>query len=211
MGFELFCGTLIALLFGMFVCFAGYRFFLVLLPIWGFFTGFMLGAQAIQAISGGGFLGDVTSWVVGFLVGAVFAVLSYLFYIVGVALLAGTFGYAIGAGFMGLIGVDFGLLVWIVGLVVGIALAVVVLMFNIQKWVIIIATAVGGAGLITGVMYFGYGAFSVLSDVFKNPVKAALDESPLLLVLFLVVAVAGVVIQWKVNQNFTLEAPEDRW
>ena len=66
--FTLMCGGLIALLFGMMVCFAGYRLFLILLPIWGFFFGFGLGAQAIQAIFGQQFLAEVTSWIVGFIV-----------------------------------------------------------------------------------------------------------------------------------------------
>jgi hypothetical protein len=52
MGFEMLCATIIALAFGTLVCFAGYRLFLVLLPIWGFFVGFALGAHTIQAIFG---------------------------------------------------------------------------------------------------------------------------------------------------------------
>ena len=61
-GFEIICGTMIALLFATFVCFAGYRFFLVLLPIWGFFFGFALGVQSIQALIGDGSFATVTSW-----------------------------------------------------------------------------------------------------------------------------------------------------
>jgi len=44
MGFELLCATMIGLLFGAVICFGGYRFFLILLPFWGFFFGFGLGA-----------------------------------------------------------------------------------------------------------------------------------------------------------------------
>ena len=79
MGFELFCSTLLALLFGTFVCFAGYRFFIVLLPVWGLFFGLFLGAQTVQALLGEAFFATVTSWVAGFVVGVIFAVLSYLF------------------------------------------------------------------------------------------------------------------------------------
>ncbi len=73
--FALMCGGMIALLFGLVLAFAGYRLFLVLLPIWGFFFGFGLGAQSIQALFGDAFLATITSWVVGFVVGAIFAVL----------------------------------------------------------------------------------------------------------------------------------------
>ena len=125
MTFQIFCATLIALAFGVAVAFRGYRFFLVLLPILGFVIGFTLGAQTLQAIFDVGFLTTVTSWVVGFLVGLLFGVLSYLFYFIGVALLSFGLGYAIGAGFMGLIGFDLGLVSWLVGMVAGVAIRVV--------------------------------------------------------------------------------------
>jgi len=112
---ELLCATLIALLMGLAICFGGYRLFLFLLPIWGFFFGFALGAETMQALFGVGFLATVTSWVVGFIVAAIFALLSYLFYAVGVALVAGSLGYALGAGFMNLINLDWNWLVWLVG------------------------------------------------------------------------------------------------
>ncbi len=60
MGFELFCATLIAIILGLVVCFGGYRLFLILLPIWGFFFGFFLGAETVQVIFGIGFLGFET-------------------------------------------------------------------------------------------------------------------------------------------------------
>ena len=104
MGFELLCMSIIALLIGVAVCFNGYRWFLVLLPILGFFWGFGLGAQTLQALFGIGFLSTVSSWIVGLIVGLVFTVLSYFFYIVGVAIMAGSFGYSLGVGLMGLFG-----------------------------------------------------------------------------------------------------------
>src|SRR5512136_2522786 len=109
--FALMCGGLIGLLFGLVMAFAGYRLFLILLPIWGFFFGFGLGAQTIQALFGDAFLATVTSWVVGFIVAAVFAILAYLFYIVAVAIIAGSLGYAAAVGLLTALGLQFGLLV----------------------------------------------------------------------------------------------------
>ncbi len=68
-GFEVFCATMIALLFGLLLVFGGYRLFLLLLPIWGFFFGFGLGAQTMTWLLGEAFLGTVTGWIVGFFVG----------------------------------------------------------------------------------------------------------------------------------------------
>ena len=125
---------MIALLFGLVVCFAGYRLFLILLPIWGFFFGFGLGAQSIQALFGDAFLATITSWVVGFIVAAVFAMLAYLFYIFAVALISFSLGYAATVGVLTAIGMPlWGLHRLALAVVVGVVLALVVLRFNIQK------------------------------------------------------------------------------
>ena len=71
---------LIAIAIGTAFTFWGFRFFLLLLPVWGFIFGFILGADAMTYIFGTGFLSEITSWVVGFVVGIVFAALSYLYY-----------------------------------------------------------------------------------------------------------------------------------
>lgn len=201
------CASLIAFIFGLVLCFGGYRFFLILLPIWGFFFGLVFGAQSMQMLFGAGFLATVTSWVVGFVVGAVFAVLSYLFYIVAVAIIAGALGYTVAVGLLTAIGMNMNALVWIIGIVAAIALAVVTLRFNLQKWVIIIATSLMGAGVI-------FGAFMILfaphAMVLENPVKTALSQNPLLLILALVVAVVGIFAQVRVNRNYML-AGYNRW
>ncbi|MBV9324012.1 MAG: hypothetical protein JO352_09530 [Chloroflexi bacterium] len=54
--FALAITGMLALLFGMLLLFGGCRFFIFLLPIWGFFFGFGLGAQAVQALFGDAFL-----------------------------------------------------------------------------------------------------------------------------------------------------------
>jgi hypothetical protein len=209
MGFELLCASLIALVLGLVVCFGGYRLFMVLLPVWGFFFGFFLGAETLQAIFGGGFLATVTGWVVGFVVGAIFGLLSYFFYIVGVAILAGSLGYALGAGFMNLIGIDAGILVWVVGIVVAIVVAGVTFFFNIQKYVIIIATALGGAGLTFGTLLLGAAGLT-LARLVENPLRRMLEGSPLLIILFIVMAVAGIVVQLRANRDYEIEAYENR-
>jgi len=104
--FELLCAGMIALAFGLVVLLNGYKLFLILLPIWGFFFGFVFGAQTMEAVFGVGFLATVTSWVVGFVVGAAFAVFSYLFWMAAVAIFSGMIGYAVGVGLMGAIGLD---------------------------------------------------------------------------------------------------------
>jgi hypothetical protein len=199
---SLACAGLIGILFGLVLCFAGYRLFIVLLPIWGFVFGLAFGVQSIQLLFGVGFLATVTSWVVGLIVGAIFAILSYLFYVVAVAIIAGSLGYGLAVGFMWLIGMHANWLMWIIGIVVAIIFAVVTIVFNLQKWVVIAATAILGAGaMIETVVIMFYPAATFL----ENPVKAALDLSPLLLITFLVFAILGIIAQIMNTRNFVVD------
>lgn len=209
MGFELLCMVTIAMLVGMVLTFNGYKLFLVLLPIWGFFFGFGLGAQTITAIFGDGFLATTTSWVIGFVVALVFAVLSYLFYIVGVAIFAGSLGYALGVGLMGLFGLDLTLITWIVGVVVAIIVAGATLLLNIQKWVIILATSLGGAGVIIGAFLVALGVINP-ATLGTNAVRAAMADSFWWLLGFLVLAVLGFAAQVRTTATFEVEPYENR-
>lgn len=205
MSFELLCMGMIALLFGLVVTFAGYRLFLVLLPIWGFFAGFALGAQTIQVLLNDPELfGTVTSWVVGFIVGAIFAILSYLFYILAVAIISGTFGYGLMVGLLTAIGLNFNFLVWLLGIIVGVVFAVIVLRFNIQKYAIIVITAVGGTGAIIFTLLALSGGLSVV-DLIRDPVTSAISNSFWWLLFFVVVAGAGIIGQIRANRNWEIE------
>jgi hypothetical protein len=212
MGFELFCMGLIALFFGLAVTFLGYRLLWIILPIWGFFFGFGLGAQALQALFGGGFLATTTSWVVGFLVGALFAVLSYLFYFAAVAIVSGAFGYAIAVGLLTAIGLDFGFLVWIIGIVAAVVVAAAVLYFNIQKYAIIVITAIGGTSVIIFTLLAAFGNLAPL-ELLLNPVALAIQNSFWWLLFFLVVAGAGIIVQLRASRAYEAEAYNriDEW
>ena len=200
---ELLCAGLIALLFGLALCFWGYKFFLFLLPIWGFFFGLWLGAQTMQALFGVGAFATVTSWVVGFITGAVFAVLSYLFYIVAVAIIGGSLGYFVAVGILLALGLNMNFLVWLIGIVAAIAMAFVTIRFNLQKWVIIIATSLLGAGVIFGGIYV---MFNPWTKLLENPIREVLQTSPLLMIMAIVMAILGIVVQYRNNKNFTLDS-----
>jgi len=201
--FALACAGLIAFLFGLALTFAGYRLFLILLPIWGFFFGLWLGAQSIQVLFGVGFLSTVTSWVVGFVVGALFAVLSYLFYIFAVAVIAGSLGYYAAVGLLLAIGLNMNFLVWLIGIVAAVALAFVTIRFNLQKWVIIIATSLAGAAVVFGSFYVMFNPWTQLAE---NPIRALLGSSPLLMILALALAAFGIYAQYRNTQTFTLDS-----
>jgi hypothetical protein len=201
MTFEILCMATIALLFGLVVAFGGYRLFLFLLPVWGFFAGFLLGAQTIDFLFNTGLFATVTGWVVGFFVGLIFAVLSYLFYFIAVGIISFSLGYGATVGVLAWIGLDPGFLLWLIAVVVGVALAFVIYVLNLQKYAIIVATAVGGTGIIiyTLLVLFN-GAIAV--SLLENPVRLAIDNSFWWLLFFLVVAGLGIVAQIQTNRSF---------
>jgi hypothetical protein len=209
MTFELLCATLIALLFGTVVCFGGYRLFLVLLPIWGFFFGFGLGAQSIQLLFGQEFLATVTSWVVGFIVALLFAVLSYLFYAFAVAVIAGSLGYGLGVAIMGIFSADLTIITWIVGLVLAIVVIGITFYFNLAKYVIIVATAVGGAAATIGTLVVGVEHVQLMT-LAENPMQLILNGSFIWILLFLLMAGAGIVLQIMANRSWQIES-YNRW
>jgi hypothetical protein len=201
--FTFACAGVIGLLFGTFMTFLGYRFFLVLLPIWGFFFGLFLGAQSVQALFGQEFLATVTSWVVGFVVGALFAVLSYAFYMLAVGIIAGSLGYVLAVELLTWIGLDFGFIAWAIGLVVAVLAAFVTIRFNLQKWVVILATSVLGTAAIFGTIL---AMFNPATTLLRNPVQVLLDTSPFLMILFLCIVALGVVVQVGTTKEFEVKS-----
>ena len=132
---------------GLAFAFWGFRVFLVLLPIWGFFAGFILGANGVEYILGDGFLATGTGWVIGFLLGLLFAVLSYLYYWVAVILLGGALGYQLTIGLLQWIGFDAdGILAFILALAGGAIFAVAFFLLHMPAVLVIVATAISGAG-----------------------------------------------------------------
>lgn len=206
--FNILCAGLIGTLFGVVLAFFGYRLFLVLLPIWGFFFGFLLGGETVQWVfKSSGLFVDVTGWVVGFVVGAIFAVLSYLFYFAAVAIVAGSLGYLAAVSIMLWLGMSGGFLVWLIAIIVGVVLVFVTLQFNLAKWVIIIATAFMGASA----------SFSTIiqivnpaANLLDNPLKVFLSQSWFLLLCYALMVAAGIVVQYVQNRSWNLET-YNRW
>lgn len=194
MSFELFCMTMFALIFALVITFGGYRLFLGLLPLWGFFFGFGLGAQTLNFLFGYGFLASITSWVTGLILGVIFAVLSYFFYVFGVAAMAGSVGYGLGVSLMLWIGLSPGFLTWLVGIAFGTALIILTFRFSLQKFVIVVGTAVIGSGVLIGTLLIGVEDMSLMRLV-ENPIRTMLQGSVIWSILYFVLAASGIFVQ----------------
>jgi hypothetical protein len=191
------------------VAFFGTRLFWIILPVWGFFFGLAVGAQGVQALFGDGFLSTAFSWIVAFFLGLLFALLSYLFWFVAVSLIGGYLGYGIVVGFFGLIGVDLGPLVWILGVAVGIVAAVLTMVLNVQKWVVLIGTSLLGAAGVVGTILVLFNQLTP-QQLADHPVKVVTDAGFGYAVLVIAIAVIAVAFQTSTTRAWEIER-YDRW
>ncbi len=186
---------LLGVALGAAFAFAGFRFFLILLPIWGLFTGFMVGAGATAVLLGEGFLGSVLAIGVGVVVALIFAVLSYLYWWGAVAVIAGALGYWVAHWLLVVIGFSAdGFVTVLISLAAGVALAFGALVVNAPKYVAIILTAFAGASWLAAGIAIFLGVIKV-DDMTTGSITAIYTEGWLWIAIWGVVAAAGIIAQ----------------
>jgi hypothetical protein len=183
---------------------AGYRFGRVIIPLWGLFAGFALGASAAADALGTAFIGTTMGILLGLVVGLIFAVFAYFFYALAVVLLGATIGYWIGSGFVTMLGFNKGFLAAVIGITVGAVFCVAALVMNAPKYFLIAVTSLGGAVAIVG------GALLLLNkiqlDAFDyNATTTVISNSALWLAVTAGLFVVGLIAQVKSNPDYTLE------
>jgi hypothetical protein len=183
-------------------CFAGFRWFLLLLPVWGLFAGFMVGAQATAALLGEGFLVSVLGIVVGVVLALVFALLSYLYWWGAVLVVAGSLGYWLTHWLLSLIGFSGdGVVITIIAIVGGVAVGLVALLINAPKYVAIILTAFSGAAWLVAGIALIPGIIST-AELANGALVALYKESWVWIVLWAVVAAAGIIAQLQMTRRW---------
>jgi hypothetical protein len=181
--------ALVSIAFGLLNCFFGYRIFRIMLGVYGFILGAVAGFSLVNSVAP-----DETLWLLlGALIGGLLgAALMVVFYFIGVFLV----GALAGALLADTIGLAFGVdLPWLVLIIAAVAAGVMALFF--QRYAIILATALSGAWTAVG------GTFSLISgrDLRLRQVFAqAADQRAgvalwIVLVIWLVVALAGIIVQ----------------
>ncbi len=199
---------ILLVVFGLAITFMGLQIFFATLPLLGFIFGFFVGAAGTEALFGDGFLSTVTGWVFGFVVGLLFAFLSWFWWYAGVLLSAGALGAVLGTGLVRAFGSENEWLLFIFGLIGFIALMALTFVLNLPIYIVIVNTAFAGASvLITGVLLIfnrvdyeelGYGtAVSVIED------------SWWWILVWSVLAAMGVVFQLAMKASIQL--PDERW
>lgn len=142
---------------GVLVALLGERMFRVILPIIGFVAGILIGYSGVEAIFGIGFISFPLAILTSLLIGAILAILSYLYFELAVVLLVGVItGY--GAMYIGIAlglssnGFWLGLLTF-AGAILGLALATAIPMG--QSLIVIASSFYGVAMVMAGFFMIG--------------------------------------------------------
>jgi len=188
----------------------GYRLALILLPIWGFFAGFIFGAHVLQEFLGQGFLATTISWVGSAIAGMVFAVLAYLFWYLAVVIAFASVGYWLGWGVLTLIGFSgTGLAAFGIGLVVGAVLAVLAVGTGVPLVALVVVSALGGAhAFIAGVLVL-LGVIEV-TDLGTGVVTAIISANVGWWLAALGLALVSTIVQLRTIGEHRLEPPAAR-
>lgn len=185
---------LIAIVVGLVFCFRGFLAMRIVIPIWGAFSGFLLGAGFIDSITDEGFLGSVLGWTVGVVVAVVFGLLAYLYYEVSVMIAMAAIGFTLGVGAMAALGVTWSWLVVLVGVLLGIVLAAAAILIDLPTILLVLLTALAGAtSIVFGAMLL-FGAVDT-ADFASTAATEELDDDWWWYVMYLVLAVVGVFSQ----------------
>ncbi|HSL58518.1 MAG TPA: DUF4203 domain-containing protein, partial [Acidimicrobiales bacterium] len=184
----------LALAVGALFALRGYLTMRLVIPVWGAFTGFVVGAAAIGAVTGDGLLGGLASWLGGVAVAALFGVLVYTYYEVSVLIGMGAIGFALGSSLMVALDVSWAWAIVLGGLVAGTLLAFVAIVADVPMVLLTVLTAMAGAtASVTGVMLL-VGALDA-SDLESVSVADRIQEAPGWWLLYVAIALVGVVAQ----------------
>jgi Domain of unknown function (DUF4203) len=189
---------LLALAVGAVFCFRGYFAMRVIIPIWGAFAGFVLGAEIV---SGGDkeFLNTALSWIVGFAVALVFGLIAYLYYEVAVVIGMTSIGFVLGTGAMAFFGITWSWLVILVGVITAAVLAVVAIVGDMPMVLLTVLTALAGATVITAGLMLLFGAVDT-TDFDSGATTGDVNDDWWWYAIYIGLAVAGAVSQFRANE-----------
>jgi hypothetical protein len=191
---------LLALLVGVLFAVQGGNVMRILFPFMGFILGFSAGAGMISAVTGDGFLSTLFSWVVGFCVAILFALLSYFFYAFAVVLAFAGFGFSLTAALLSVFNLDWNWLVILAGTAVALIFGLAAAISGLPMTVLIVATSFFGASMMI------YGILLVLNiadfgDFSNGEVYRAIRSNLGLYLLWVTAGVTACITQFRVYKE----------
>lgn len=185
---------LMAILAGSVFLLRGFLAMRIVIPIWGAFTGFALGAGAVAAVNSETFLAGATAWTVGALMAVLFAAIAYFYYAFAVVMAAASVGFSLGAGLMSLLNIEWTWLVILVGVLAGLIVGIFAIVTDLPMVLLVFLTSVGGAAAVTAGLMLVVGAVET-SDLTRADVVARIEDSWFWYLGYVVLIAVGVVAQ----------------
>jgi len=185
---------ILAIVVGALFCFRGYIAMRFIIPIWGAFAGFMLGAGLVASFANEGFLTSVLAWLVGFGVAMLFGLLAYLYYEVSVFIAMSAIGFALGTGLMVALGVTWSWLIILVGVAVGTLLALIAMVGDLPMAILTVLTASAGATVILAGVFLLLDVISV-DDLTDGSTTQQISDDWWWYAIYLALVVAGIISQ----------------
>jgi len=184
---------IIAILTGAVFCFRGYLAMRIVIPLWGAFAGFMLGAGIVSGDDG--FLATALGWIVGIAVAVVFGLIAYLYYAVSVVLGMMAIGFVLGTSLMVALGVTWSWVIVLSGIAVAAVLAFVALAGDVPMVLLTILTSLAGASTIVAGTMLLVGTVD-LDDFDSATTTEALADAWWWYAAYIALVVAGMIIQF---------------
>ena len=185
---------LFAIIAGALILFAGQFVLRLVIPIWGFFAGFALGAGLFAGLADERFLGTVLGWILGLVFAVVFAIFAYLYYYVAVVLAMGAAGFAIGSGLVVALGIDWNWLAVLVGVAVGAVVGIASIFGNMPMIVLVVFSSIAGAVGVTAGLMLLVGSLNS-ADFTQGAFTDAIEDSWGWYLMVIVLAFFGVIVQ----------------
>lgn len=192
--------ALLAIAIGALFCFRGYLTMRVVIPIWGAFTGFALGAGLVAGATGDGLLANVGAWAAGVGLALVFGLLAYAYYEISIVIGMAAVGFALGSTLMVGLNVEWTWLIVLVGVLVATLLAVVAVVGSLPMLLLTVLSALAGSSAMVGGVMLLTGAFDG-DDLTRAGVVDRIDESPAWWLLYFVLAIVGVAAQMRTLES----------
>lgn len=185
---------IIAVVVGALFCFRGYLAMRVIIPLWGAFAGFLLGAGLVASITDEGFLRTLLAWLAGVGVGLLFGLVAYLYYEISVLFAMGAIGFSLGASAMVALNVTWSWVIILVGLAAGTLLAFLAIVGDLPTVLLVVLSTLAGAStIVTGIMLLA-GTLDT-ADFTSETVTTALDDDWWWYVIYLGLVIVGLVAQ----------------
>lgn len=183
----------LAIAVGALFCFRGYLTMRIVIPIWGAFAGFVLGAGFISSVTDEGFLTSALAWIVGLGVALVFGLLAYLYYEISVLLAMGAIGFVLGTSVAVALGATGSWVIVAAGIAAGVVFGIIGVLGDLPTLLLVVLTALAGASTIVGGIMLLVGTLD--ADEVSSATPERLDVGWWASAAYLVLAVVGIVIQ----------------